>query len=404
MLRAKSAVRPRLKSLRGLQRVSRPRVVILGAGFGGLSAAYTIKAEAPDADILLIDRRPDFQMGLRKLWVLEGSSAPEDGARARSLLNGRGLRFLEAAATSIDLAKNEVVTEQEHAGYDFLVIALGAEGRADLIPGGGLADNPNLYSMEGVVDAHRRLEQMQSGRIAIVIAGLPYKCPPAAYEAAFLIDDILRRTGRREKVSLDVLTPQPTSIPSAGTAACTAVEGRMDQRDINFTSSAKIKALERGRVVMESGNFDADLLLVIPPHRPPSVVASAGLGGEGGFIAVDPKTMKTEHDNVYAVGDVVAMKTGAGLPFPKAGVFAEAHGNVAGRNIAATINGKEPDAAFDGNGYCFMEVGGGAATSVKGNFLTAPPQVTVAEAGPEHLAAKRTFEAERLERWFGPAK
>jgi sulfide:quinone oxidoreductase len=116
---------------------------------------------------------------------------------------------------------------------------------------------------------------------------------------------------------------------------------------------------------------------------------------------VDPATLATKVENVYAVGDVVEMKTGSGLPFPKAGVFAEAAGEVVGENIAELLRGGEPVATFDGHGYCFLEVGEGQATRVMGDFLSSPPDVEVEPAAPEHLAAKHRFEAERLARWFG---
>jgi sulfide:quinone oxidoreductase len=94
------------------------------------------------------------------------------------------------------------------------------------------------------------------------------------------------------------------------------------------------------------------------------------------------------------------MLTGTGLPFPKAGVFAESHGSVVGSNLAAVAAGREPHAEFDGVGHCFLEVGGGKATMIRGNFLASPPDIAVAEPAPEHLEAKVDFERERLERWF----
>jgi sulfide:quinone oxidoreductase len=284
--------------------------------------------------------------------------------------------------------------------YDFLVVALGAQQRIDLVPGEP-EGNPNLYTMEGATEAGRRLRDLEQGRVVIAIAGVPIKCPPAPYEAAFLIDDLLRREGRRERVELEVLTPQPMSVPAAGPAACSAIEGRLATKGIRFRPKTNLEETRAGALTLEDGDSVlADLLLMVPPHRPPPVVAESGLVGESGWVKVDPATLQTEDERVFAVGDVVEMTTGAGLPFPKAGIFAELHGEVVGGNLADSVAGREPRAAFSGFGYCFLEVGGGQASMVRGNFLASPPDVTIEADSPEHLVAKERFESERLERWF----
>ena len=176
----------------------------------------------------------------------------------------------------------------------------------------------------------------------------------------------------------------------------------MAARDIRFRPKTLVEALAPGRVATSDGHAtDADLVIVVPPHRPPPVVKESGLTGQGDWVRVDPPTLRTEHERVFAVGDVVEMATGAGLPFPKAGIFAERHAEVVARNIAAIVGGGAPDGAFDGSGYCFLEVGEGLASLVTGNFFASPSEVRIAEPAPQHLEAKYAFERERLERWFG---
>jgi sulfide:quinone oxidoreductase len=379
--------------------MSGARVVILGGGFGGLSAAHTLKQAAPTAELLVIDRSPDFVMGLRKLWMLDGRSRLGDGTRPRRALGSVGIPFRQDTIHAIDLERRSVRVGTEDVASDFLVVALGAEGRPDLIPG-ELGGNPNLYSSEGAAQAAAQLSEIREGRIAIVIAGLPIKCPPAPYEAAFLVDDVLRRTQRRDRVAVEVITPQPMSIPAAGVVACNSVESQLADHDIGFRPNAKLVRIEPGRVVLEAETLSVELLMVVPPHRPPELVKQSGLAGEGDWIQVDPATLATPHERVFAIGDVIEMKTGAGLPFPKAGVFAERHGEVVGHNIAAQINGAQPAATFGGDGYCFLEVGGGAASSVRGNFLSSPPSVVIADPSEANLEAKRRFEEERLARWL----
>jgi sulfide:quinone oxidoreductase len=381
--------------------MARPKVVIVGAGFGGLAAAHALIREAGDAvELLVIDRSPTFLMGLRKLWVLDGRASPGEGGRDRSVLEGAGIPFRQGDVESIDRDARRVRVNGEEVGFDFLVLAVGAQQRIDLVPGDP-DGNPNLYTVDGAAEAGRRLREMQEGRVVIAIAGVPYRCPPAPYEAAFLIDDLLRRDGRRDRVELEVLTPQPMSVPAAGPAACAAIEGRLAGKGIGFRPKSVLAEMGVGAVSLEGGDtVRGDLILVVPPHRPPAVVDDTGLVGQSGWIQADPGTLRTEDERVFAVGDVVEMTTGTGLPFPKAGVFAESHGEVVGRNIAAMVTGAEPGATFDGFGFCFLEVGGGKASMVRGNFLASPPDVRIEEDAPEHLQAKREFERERLDRWL----
>lgn len=377
------------------------RVLILGGGFGGLSAAHTVRAEAGESvDVTVVDRSPTFMMGLRKLWFLDGRTTRGEGERARSGLERAGIRFRQGTVEAIDPAGHEVRVDGEALAFDFLVVALGAQARPDLVPG-EKDGNPNLFSVDGAEASGRRLADLERGRVIVAVAGVPYKCPPAAYEAAFLVDDVLRRAGRRDNVAIDVLTPQPMSIPAAGPVACAHVEGRLGTRNIGFHPNAKLERLDPGRAVLAGGEaMEAELLMVVPPHRPPQVVADAGLIPKGEWVTVDSRTLATGHDRVFAIGDVVAMETGGGLPFPKAGVFAEQHGQVVGRNIAALVGGGEPADTFDGVGLCFLEIGGGEASFVSGNFLASPPEVTIADPSPEHLESKIAFERERLDRWL----
>ena len=109
-------------------------------------------------------------------------------------------------------------------------------------------------------------------------------------------------------------------------------------------------------------------LFGIPPHRPPAVVRESGLVGESGWVSVNSRTLETQFPGVYAIGDVVQISMGNGKPLPKAGVFAEAMGETVADRIAADFAGQEPEAEFQGEGGCYLEVGAGQAMKVKGHF------------------------------------
>ena len=160
--------------------------------------------------------------------------------------------------------------------------------------------------------------------------------------------------------------------------------------------------MEAGEVVFGELRRPYDLLLGVPPHKPPAVVKDAGLVGKSGWVDVNPRTLETPFPGVYAIGDSVQIMLANGKPLPKAGVFAEAMGETVAERMAAEFAGQASDAVFPGEGGCYLEVGAGQAMMVKGHFLAVPePEIALTEASPQHLEEKQSFEAQRLQAWFG---
>jgi sulfide:quinone oxidoreductase len=243
------------------------------------------------------------------------------------------------------------------------------------------------------------LTGFQGGRLLIGIFGVPYKCPPAPYEMALLIRESLK--SRRVKASLEVFSPQPMSLPILGQASCDLIESRLADNSITFLPNRKATAVESGEVLFANERRPFDLLFGVPPHRPPRVVRESGLVGESGWVSVNSRTLETTFSGVYAIGDVVQIAMANGKPLPKAGIFAEAMGETAADRIAAAFQGHEPEATFQGEGGCYLEVGAGQAMMVKGSFLAEPePEVMLTEASGEYLEQKVSFEEQRLQAWF----
>ncbi|HEY3246683.1 MAG TPA: FAD/NAD(P)-binding oxidoreductase [bacterium] len=382
--------------------MSGKRIVILGGGFGGVTAARELRRLlGADHTITLIDRRTEFFMGLRKLWVLAGRGTRVDGERRLDLLRGQGIGVSQAIVTEIDGTARRVRTTSGEYPFDYLVVALGAEPRPDLVPGFSSAVF-NLYDPADVERAAPEIAAFRGGVIAVGILGVPYKCPPAPYEAAMLLDDEFRRREMRPRVLLQTFSPQPMSLPVVGAAGCAQVEGFLVSRLISFQANRKTVRLDGRTAHFDDGtSLTPDLFIAVPPHRPPAVVADSGLAGPGPWVTVDPATLQTRVEGIYAVGDVVEITLANGMPLPKAGILAEEQAKVAAAQIAAEVTGASRPLPYDGRGYCFIEVGNEQAAMVVGEFLARPaPQVDVAPPTHEAYAQKLEFEQSRLREWF----
>ena len=378
------------------------RVLVLGGGFGGVAAAVRLRELDPDVEIVLVDRRTHFFMGFRKTMAVVGREPLSNGSRPIASLEHKGIRVVQADVTRIDPTARAAEFGGETSEADALIVALGADVVPDAVP--GLAGHGhNVYSADGVSGATEALASIERGRAVVGIFGAPYKCSPAPYELALLAKEATDARGA--KVEWTVFTPQPMSIPVIGKGGCEAIEGRLAGQMIDFRPNTKAERVEAGRIVLAEGGGDIafDLLLAVPPHRVPAVVSEAGLAEKGGWVKVNPRTLETTFAGVYAVGDVTGIPTATGQPFPKAGVFAEGEGLVVAERIAAGFAGRTPDAAWAGEGFCFLEVGNGEAMLVRGNFLADPaPDVELTPPSRDFYELKSTFERERLDAWFGP--
>jgi sulfide:quinone oxidoreductase len=379
------------------------RVLILGGGFGGVAAANRLRRLlAQEDEIILVDRRSHFMMGFRKIGAVIGREPMEPHKRPLAALAKRGIRVVGADITTIDPAARAVEAGGERIEADAMIVALGAETVPGAVP--GLAEHGhNVYDPDDVPRAAEAFASLGDGRLAIGIFGAPYKCSPAPYELALLANEVLRE--RKARVNVTVFTPQPMSIPVLGKAGCVSIEDRLAGQGIEFRPDSKTERVEPGRVVLAGGGeVPFDLLFAIPPHRVPSVVVDARLAEQGGWINVNARTLETPFEGVYAVGDVTAIPMANKQPVPKAGVFAESEGIVAAERIVARFGDRDPDAVFDGEGFCFLEVGNGEAMFVRGNFLAEPePDVELTAPSRESLEQKDRFEQQRLDEWFGPA-
>ena len=376
------------------------RVLILGGGFGGIATAVALRRRLDPADeVVLVERRPTFVMGLRKNWALVGASTIAEGERPLTGLVASGIRVIAGTVESIDPAARTALVDGERVDADAVVVALGAQRDPDAIP--GFREHAiDAYDASASPAGAAAIDRFAGGRIVIGVFGVPYPCPPGPFELALLLNE--RLEAQRTPGGVFVFSPQPGSLPILGTDGCASFDGRLANQGITFRPKTQATAVEAGAVLTADGaRIPFDLLLGVPPHRVPPVVAAAGLAGPSGWVAVNPRTLETRFPGVFAIGDVTAIPLANGMALPKAGVFAHLEGEVVAARIADALAGREPEATFTGQGMCFLETGHGAATMVAGDFFADPPAVTLRDDSAENLVAKHAFETERLDAWFG---
>jgi sulfide:quinone oxidoreductase len=382
--------------------MSSKSIVILGGGVGGLVVADELRRRlAREHRITIVEKNSQHAFAPSFLWLMTGDRRPEQISRDMRQLVPKGIELLQAEARSIDLTAYRIETSGGALTYDFLVVALGAELAPGSVP--GLAESAQtFYTFDGAAKLRTALHSFSGGKIAIVVAGLPFKCPAAPYEGMMLIADFFQRRGLRDKVELHLFTPEPQPMPVAGPELGNAVRKMIEARGIAFRPLRKLTGVNPAtRSISFEGreSFAYDLLVAVPPHRSPWVVREAGLANQGGWVPVDSATLATKDENVYAIGDITAIplpgrwKPDVSLMLPKAGVFAHAQALVVARRIADRIAGKGARHKFSGQGYCMLEAGEHLAGFAFGQFLAEPsPQVELRQISRSWHLGKVLFE------------
>ena len=375
-------------------------VLILGAGFGGLELATRLQETLPDdVQVTLIDKSDYFILGFSKFDILFGRKHSEEIKSYYRNLAPK-VHFRQEQIQSIDPNSRRVMTNAATYDTDILVVALGADVDSGSTPGfveGGY----EFYTLGGVERLNHVLPDFKSGVAVIAILGLPYKCPPAPFEAALQLHDYFMQQNVRSEITIRVLSPTPTPLPVSKEGSETILR-LFAERGIEFLPGHQITSIDpktRQGHVKERDAVSYDLFMGVPVHRVPPVVADSGLTQEG-WIPVNPVNLETRFSNVFAIGDVTKIPAGTAV-LPKAGAFADRAACSVAEEIAYRIRGKGSPARFDGAGTCYLEFGGGTVAKIEANFLGGPsPNVRFIGPSKEFRADKESFASQRLERWF----
>jgi sulfide:quinone oxidoreductase len=375
----------------------RQRILILGAGFGGLELATTLSETfGGEVEVTLIDKSDAFVFGYSKLDIMFGRTTPENVRLPYRDIAMAGVRVLQETVTAIDPEARRVETDAGSHDADVLVVALGADYDLDATP--GLAEGGNeFYSVAGATELRDVLPAFSGGRVVIGVCGAPFKCPPAPSECALLLHEHLVGRGIRDACDLKIVIPFSSPVPPSPDTSRALVEA-FAERSIEFIPSRRVSSIDSARkvaVLDDESELPFELFLGVPKHRAPDVVIASGMA-EDGYIPVESRTLATRYPGVYAVGDV------ATVGVPKAGVFAEGAARVVAQQLITAARGGGQSQGYEGRGSCYIEFGDGLVGRVDVDFLSGPkPTGAFQEPSSRLVAEKSLFGSSRRARWFG---
>lgn len=375
------------------------RVLVLGAGFGGLELSTALSEQLGDrVEVTLIDRAEGFIFGFSKLDVMFGKRLDKEVFHAYAHIAKPNVRFVRAEILSIDPGARSVETDAGSFDGEVMVVALGADLDPSATPG-LLEVGHEFYTTESAFRLREVLASFQGGRVIVGVTSTPFKCPPAPSETALLMHDYLTARGIRDASSISLVMPLGTPIPPSP-AASAKLLATFEERGIAWHPGRLVERLDPDdkTVVLSDGTaMGFDLFLGVPRHKVPAVVESAGMTSDG-WIPVDPATLETRFPDVYAVGDVTSVGT------PKAGVFSEGQASVVASQLVARHGVGPAPVSYDGRGICYLEFGERMVGKVDVTFLSGQAPVGTLDGPSASIAdEKADFGSSRIRRWFDRA-
>ncbi len=354
------------------------RILILGGGVGGtLTANLLVKKlrariDRGEVEVVVVDATGQhvYQPGF--MYIAMGGERASNLARPeRSLLDKRVTLVIGEVASVDEVEAKVVLTDGRELEYAHLVLATGSRIVPEAIEHFD-TEAQHFYTAEAAAKLRAALDAFTGGRIVIGIAGMPYKCPPAPLEVAFLIEAELRERHLRGVTELHFCSPigRAFTIESVSEMATPILE----TKGIELHTFFNVEAIDPERKVVQSlegEELPYDLLILVPPHKGQQFLMDSGLApAPGGWLPTDRHTLLVgDRANVYALGDATD------LPLSKAGSTAHFEAPVVAERVIAAIEGRTPSgkhADYEGKVMCFFEIGDGKGTLLQFDYEHPP--------------------------------
>lgn len=351
------------------------KIVILGAGTGGTIMANKLRKvlERDEWSITVVDKDPNHYYQPGFLFIPFGIYNKHDVVKPKASFIPAGVKFIINEIDRVEPDKNTVyLTNGQILEYDFLIVATGTHIKPAETP--GLVGREwrksifDFYTHEGAVALQTFLKTWEGGDMVINIAELPFKCPVAPLEFAFLADEFFVKKGIRDKVNIYYTTPlsgaftKPKSSKMLGEL--------LQEKNIHIIPDFYLERVddENKKIISYDGReVKFDLLTIIPVNMGADWVARSGMGDDMNYIATDKYTLRSEKwENIFVLGDA------SNIPTSKAGSVVHFASDVLFDNLIAAIEGRPLIAKFDGHSNCYIETGFGKGSLIDFNYETEP--------------------------------
>ncbi|MFP3166767.1 MAG: FAD/NAD(P)-binding oxidoreductase [Nitrososphaeria archaeon] len=339
------------------------KIVVVGGGTGGTivanNLAHRLHREIVNGKVEITVVDPSAYHVYQPAWLLIPFRImhQNEAIRPERSLLAETVKFRQEKAKRIDLNNRVVETDSAKLQYDFLVISTGARPDYSQVPGLDKAGY-DFYTLDNSLKLREALGRFSGGKLVTVIAGIPFKCPPAPIEFVFLADSYFSRLGVRDKIELSYVYPLPRPFTIQGVAE--EVGKLMEQKKINMNLLFNVESIDTEKKEirsLEGETVKYDLAVIVPPHTGADVVRNSGIADAGGWIPTDKYTLNVKgYDDAYAIGDATD------LPVSKAGSAADFEAAVVATNIHDQLNGLAPSMRYNGRVICFMTTAIGEAT------------------------------------------
>ncbi len=351
------------------------KLVILGAGTAGtiMVNKLSMALDKSEWQITIVDQHETHYYQPGFLFIPFDIYTKADVVKPKRDFFPPGARVVMSPIERIEPDKNRVILKDNAIlSYDFLIVATGAGIHPEQTE--GMKDGQwhrsifDFYTIEGACALRDFLRHWEGGRLVVNITEMPIKCPVAPLEFIFLADHYFTERRLRNKVELQFVTPLPGAFTKPRASAI--LGDILGLKNILVTSEFAIGRVDNDRKTIVSWDeveIPFDVLVTIPTNMGDDVIARSEMGDELNFVPTDRQTLRSEKfENIFVLGDAT------NLPSSKAGSVAHFQADILTENIMSVIDGRKPEAHFDGHANCFIESGFGKGILIDFNYDTEP--------------------------------